>query len=159
MGLCIAIFLTRVVFDPPKGNWWADAAVLCRNLQGGSVLRPPRPLLCSQTDSVSVWKYCRQKPRGIVCHNRSTTWINRVRLYRTFEKYYCKAFHGINNLLKLLIFVLLQEMDSWYRSKFEDLNGASSKHAHETRSLREEIAGYKKDVSMISCSCSFPTHS
>ncbi|KAJ4929416.1 hypothetical protein JOQ06_005024 [Pogonophryne albipinna] len=40
----------------------------------------------------------------------------------------------------------LEEMDSWYRSKFEDLNSASSKHAHKTRSLREEIAGYKKDV-------------
>ncbi|KAI4802523.1 hypothetical protein KUCAC02_020356 [Chaenocephalus aceratus] len=39
----------------------------------------------------------------------------------------------------------LEEMESWYRSKFEDLNSASSKHALKTRSLREEVAGYKKD--------------
>uniref|UniRef100_A0A3B4ZQJ1 Glial fibrillary acidic protein-like n=1 Tax=Stegastes partitus TaxID=144197 RepID=A0A3B4ZQJ1_9TELE len=39
----------------------------------------------------------------------------------------------------------LQEMDVWYRSKFQDLNDASTKHAQSVRSVREEIAGYKKD--------------
>uniref|UniRef100_A0A3P8SBU8 Notochord granular surface n=1 Tax=Amphiprion percula TaxID=161767 RepID=A0A3P8SBU8_AMPPE len=40
----------------------------------------------------------------------------------------------------------LQEMDSWYRSKFQNLNDASTKHAQSVRSLREEIAAYKKDL-------------
>uniref|UniRef100_A0A3P8SAK8 Notochord granular surface n=1 Tax=Amphiprion percula TaxID=161767 RepID=A0A3P8SAK8_AMPPE len=40
----------------------------------------------------------------------------------------------------------LQEMDSWYRSKFQNLNDASTKHAQSVRSLREEIAAYKKDI-------------
>ncbi|XP_038582312.1 notochord granular surface isoform X2 [Micropterus salmoides] len=40
----------------------------------------------------------------------------------------------------------LQEMDAWYGSKFQDLSNASTKHAESIRSLREEIAGYKKDI-------------
>ncbi|KAL7388061.1 hypothetical protein ABVT39_006523 [Epinephelus coioides] len=40
----------------------------------------------------------------------------------------------------------LQEMDSWYRTKFQDLTDASTKHVQSTRSVREEIAGYKKDL-------------
>ncbi|XP_036406459.1 notochord granular surface [Megalops cyprinoides] len=40
----------------------------------------------------------------------------------------------------------LQEMDAWYKTKFEDLNNASTKHAERVRSVREEIAGYKKDI-------------
>ncbi|XP_051792763.1 notochord granular surface [Acanthochromis polyacanthus] len=40
----------------------------------------------------------------------------------------------------------LQEMDSWYRSKFQNLNDASAKHAQSIRSLREQIAAYKKDI-------------
>ncbi|XP_029281877.1 notochord granular surface [Cottoperca gobio] len=40
----------------------------------------------------------------------------------------------------------LQEMDTWYSSKFQDLSSASSKHVQSTRSIREEIAGYKKDL-------------
>uniref|UniRef100_UPI0037E82958 notochord granular surface n=1 Tax=Semicossyphus pulcher TaxID=241346 RepID=UPI0037E82958 len=40
----------------------------------------------------------------------------------------------------------LQEMDAWYSSKFQDLNNASNKHVQSVRSLREQIAGYKKDI-------------
>ncbi|KAF0023321.1 hypothetical protein F2P81_023951 [Scophthalmus maximus] len=40
----------------------------------------------------------------------------------------------------------LQEMDTWYKAKFEDLGKASNKHIQSVRSVREEIAGYKKDV-------------
>ncbi|XP_056219435.1 notochord granular surface [Seriola aureovittata] len=40
----------------------------------------------------------------------------------------------------------LQEMDSWYRTKFQDLSNISSKHVQSVRSVREEIAGYKKDI-------------
>ncbi|KAK9531693.1 hypothetical protein VZT92_011102 [Zoarces viviparus] len=39
----------------------------------------------------------------------------------------------------------LQEMDTWYGTKFQDLSSASTKHVRSTRSMREEIAGYKKD--------------
>ncbi|XP_034556021.1 notochord granular surface isoform X2 [Notolabrus celidotus] len=40
----------------------------------------------------------------------------------------------------------LQEMDAWYNSKFQDLNNASNKHIQSVRSLREQIASYKKDI-------------
>ncbi|XP_059212748.1 notochord granular surface [Centropristis striata] len=40
----------------------------------------------------------------------------------------------------------LQEMDTWYKSKFQDLTSASTKHVQSARSVREEIAGYKKDL-------------
>jgi len=40
----------------------------------------------------------------------------------------------------------LQEMDAWYKSKFANLTNASTKHAQSVRSVREEIAGYKKDM-------------
>ncbi|XP_071764432.2 notochord granular surface [Centroberyx gerrardi] len=40
----------------------------------------------------------------------------------------------------------LQEMDSWYKTKFQDLSVASNKHVQSVRSVREEIAGYKKDL-------------
>nr|XP_046229200.1 notochord granular surface isoform X2 [Scatophagus argus] len=40
----------------------------------------------------------------------------------------------------------LQEMDTWYRSKFQDLSSASTKHVQSVRSVREEITGYKKDI-------------
>ncbi|XP_035534087.1 notochord granular surface [Morone saxatilis] len=40
----------------------------------------------------------------------------------------------------------LQEMDAWYGSKFQDLSNASTKHAQSLRSVREEIAGYKRDI-------------
>ncbi|XP_074471738.1 notochord granular surface [Sebastes fasciatus] len=40
----------------------------------------------------------------------------------------------------------LQEMDTWYKTKFQDLSSATSKHVQSTRSVREEIAGYKKDL-------------
>lgn len=40
-------------------------------------------------------------------------------------------------------------MDTWYKSKLQDLNDASTKHAETIRSLREEIAGYRKKVSRI----------
>ncbi|XP_056151003.1 notochord granular surface isoform X2 [Lampris incognitus] len=40
----------------------------------------------------------------------------------------------------------LQEMDAWYKTRFQDLGNASTKHVQSVRSVREEIAGYKKDV-------------
>ncbi|KAG7220775.1 hypothetical protein INR49_032018 [Caranx melampygus] len=40
----------------------------------------------------------------------------------------------------------LREMDTWYKTKFQDLSNASSKHVQSVRSVREEIAGYKKDI-------------
>ncbi|KAG7454103.1 glial fibrillary acidic protein-like [Solea senegalensis] len=40
----------------------------------------------------------------------------------------------------------LQEMDTWYKSKFQDLNKASTKHVQSVRSVREEMTGYKKDL-------------
>ncbi|CAN9507768.1 unnamed protein product [Ophioblennius macclurei] len=40
----------------------------------------------------------------------------------------------------------LQEMDTWYGTKFHDLSNASTKHTQSMRSTREKIAGYKKDV-------------
>ncbi|KAM9840277.1 notochord granular surface [Aulostomus maculatus] len=40
----------------------------------------------------------------------------------------------------------LQEMDSWYQTKFQDLSQASTKHVQSVRGVREEIAGYKKDI-------------
>ncbi|XP_052474222.1 glial fibrillary acidic protein-like [Carassius gibelio] len=40
----------------------------------------------------------------------------------------------------------LQEMDSWYKSKFDDLNNKSSKHVDKVRSVREEIVTAKKDI-------------
>lgn len=43
----------------------------------------------------------------------------------------------------------LQEMDEWYKTKFQGLSNASSKHIQSVWSVREEIAGYKKDVSVI----------
>lgn len=43
-------------------------------------------------------------------------------------------------------------MDTWYKTKFNDLSNASTKHVQSVRSVREEIAGFKKDVSIIFCS-------
>ncbi|MBN3319530.1 DESM protein, partial [Atractosteus spatula] len=40
----------------------------------------------------------------------------------------------------------LEEMDNWYKSKFEDLNQASTKHVERVRSVREEIANCKRDI-------------
>uniref|UniRef100_A0A3Q4BJD7 IF rod domain-containing protein n=1 Tax=Mola mola TaxID=94237 RepID=A0A3Q4BJD7_MOLML len=40
----------------------------------------------------------------------------------------------------------LQEMDSWYRSKFQDLSNNSYKHIQSVQSVREEITGYKRDI-------------
>ncbi|XP_072218694.1 notochord granular surface [Leuresthes tenuis] len=40
----------------------------------------------------------------------------------------------------------LQEMDDWYKTKFQDLNDASARHAQSVRNMREEIAGYRKDI-------------
>lgn len=40
-------------------------------------------------------------------------------------------------------------MDAWYASKFQDLSSASTKHAQSVRTLREEMAGYRKNVSAI----------
>ncbi|XP_048841702.1 notochord granular surface isoform X1 [Brienomyrus brachyistius] len=40
----------------------------------------------------------------------------------------------------------LQEMDAWYKAKFEDLNNASSKHVEKVRNVRGEISEMKKDI-------------
>ncbi|KAM8846871.1 desmin [Synchiropus picturatus] len=40
----------------------------------------------------------------------------------------------------------LQEMDSWYQSKFDDISKKSTKHVDTVRSFREEIAGARKDI-------------
>ncbi|XP_068426699.1 desmin [Clinocottus analis] len=40
----------------------------------------------------------------------------------------------------------LQEMDSWYKNKFEDLTSKTSRHVDRVRSVRDEIAGAKKDI-------------
>ncbi|XP_068179675.1 desmin [Antennarius striatus] len=40
----------------------------------------------------------------------------------------------------------LQEMDSWYKNKFEDLTNKTSRHVETTRSVREEISRAKKDM-------------
>ncbi|XP_037533241.1 keratin, type II cytoskeletal 2 epidermal [Nematolebias whitei] len=40
----------------------------------------------------------------------------------------------------------IQEMDLWYKNKFEDLTQKSSRHVDKVRSVREEIANAKKDI-------------
>ncbi|XP_010779150.1 desmin [Notothenia coriiceps] len=40
----------------------------------------------------------------------------------------------------------LQEMDSWYKSKFEDLTSKTSRHVDRVRGIRDQIAGAKKDI-------------
>ncbi|XP_030639182.1 notochord granular surface [Chanos chanos] len=40
----------------------------------------------------------------------------------------------------------LQEMDAWYKTKFQDLNKASTKHVESVRSVREEMAALKRDI-------------
>ncbi|NP_001107899.1 uncharacterized protein LOC564165 [Danio rerio] len=40
----------------------------------------------------------------------------------------------------------LQEMDSWYKNKFDDLNNKTSKHVDQVRHVREGIASAKKDI-------------
>lgn len=39
-------------------------------------------------------------------------------------------------------------MDSWYKTKFEDLTDKTTRHVGKVRSIREEITGAKKDVSI-----------
>ncbi|XP_076129220.1 desmin-like [Alosa pseudoharengus] len=40
----------------------------------------------------------------------------------------------------------LQEMDSWYKNKFQDMNQKSTRHVDRARSVREEITGVKRDI-------------
>ncbi|KAF7648822.1 hypothetical protein LDENG_00151270 [Lucifuga dentata] len=40
----------------------------------------------------------------------------------------------------------LQEMDSWYKNKFEDLTKKTTRHVDKVRSVREEIADAKKNI-------------
>ncbi|KAM3614496.1 uncharacterized protein V6R79_015443 [Siganus canaliculatus] len=40
----------------------------------------------------------------------------------------------------------LQEMDSWYKNKFEDLTSKTSRHVDKVRGFREQIAGAKKSI-------------
>ena len=39
-------------------------------------------------------------------------------------------------------------MDSWYNSKFEDLNNKTTNHVDKVRGAREELASAKKDVGL-----------
>uniref|UniRef100_A0A8C2CTT1 Notochord granular surface n=1 Tax=Cyprinus carpio TaxID=7962 RepID=A0A8C2CTT1_CYPCA len=40
----------------------------------------------------------------------------------------------------------LQEMDAWYKAKFQDLNKATSRHVDTARSIREELTAYKREI-------------
>ncbi|KAK5892795.1 hypothetical protein CesoFtcFv8_013147 [Champsocephalus esox] len=40
----------------------------------------------------------------------------------------------------------LQEMDSWYKNKFEDLTSKTSRHVDSVRGIRDQIAGAKMDI-------------
>nr|XP_057913736.1 notochord granular surface isoform X2 [Doryrhamphus excisus] len=40
----------------------------------------------------------------------------------------------------------LQDMDAWYKAKFQDLSDVSSKHVQSFRRLREEMGCHKKDI-------------
>ncbi|XP_063736297.1 desmin [Eleginops maclovinus] len=40
----------------------------------------------------------------------------------------------------------LQEMDSWYKNKFEDLTSKTTRHVDKVRGIRDKIAGAKKDI-------------
>ncbi|KAK5922747.1 hypothetical protein CgunFtcFv8_019985 [Champsocephalus gunnari] len=40
----------------------------------------------------------------------------------------------------------LQEMDSWYKNKFEDLTSKTSSHVDRVRGIRDQIAGAKMDI-------------
>ncbi|XP_052428973.1 glial fibrillary acidic protein isoform X2 [Carassius gibelio] len=40
----------------------------------------------------------------------------------------------------------LQEMDAWYKAKFQDLNKATSRHVDTVRSIREELTAYKREI-------------
>lgn len=42
-----------------------------------------------------------------------------------------------------------QEMDAWYKTKFQDLNTASTRHVESVRGIREEVVSHKKDVSTL----------
>lgn len=54
-------------------------------------------------------------------------------------------------------YLMLQEMDAWYKTKFQDLNTASTRHVESVRGIREEVVSYKKDVSTLLCICLFLT--
>lgn len=50
-------------------------------------------------------------------------------------------------------------MDAWYKTKFQDLNKATSRHVESARSVREEITGYKKEVwEMFFLLCPYSYH-
>ncbi|XP_062406295.1 uncharacterized protein LOC134097437 [Sardina pilchardus] len=40
----------------------------------------------------------------------------------------------------------LQEMDSWYKNKFQDMNHVSTRHVDRSRSARQEMTGVKRDI-------------
>ncbi|KAM7382481.1 hypothetical protein PAMP_002208 [Pampus punctatissimus] len=40
----------------------------------------------------------------------------------------------------------LQDMDSWYKNKFEDLTNKTTRHVDKVRSIREEISSVKMDI-------------
>lgn len=47
------------------------------------------------------------------------------------------------------MFLSLQEMDAWYKNKFEDITSKTTHHVDRVRGIREGIAGAKKDVSLV----------
>uniref|UniRef100_A0A8C8GCP5 IF rod domain-containing protein n=1 Tax=Oncorhynchus tshawytscha TaxID=74940 RepID=A0A8C8GCP5_ONCTS len=46
---------------------------------------------------------------------------------------------------------ILAEMDSWYKSKFEDITNKTTKHVDKARSVREEITSARKDIQNKEC--------
>lgn len=50
-------------------------------------------------------------------------------------------------MVNFMLSFVPQDMDSWYRTKFDDLGNKSTKQIDVVRSVREEITGAKKDVS------------
>ncbi|TSZ83230.1 Desmin [Bagarius yarrelli] len=52
------------------------------------------------------------------------------------------------HVFPVAVFVLpyYQEMDAWYKTKFQDLNTASSRHVESVRGIREEVVSHKKDI-------------
>jgi len=53
-------------------------------------------------------------------------------------------------VLHFILIMLLspQEMDAWYKNKFEDITSKTTHHVDRVRGIREGIAGAKKDVSL-----------
>lgn len=70
-----------------------------------------------------------------------------VLLFMTYNQY-CFYYQGSHLKVALTRFFPSQDMDTWYRSKFQDLSNASATHIQSMQSVRDEITGNKRDVSM-----------